>query len=214
MNKLWVLLLIVIFLIGFGVKSYILTKGESNSEPSNSLTASQVRQTEMFGRHGKVITPFDKKDNRIRIVYFGFTRCPDVCPTSLAVLSSALKAISDTQKQQIRPLFISLDPERDAPDASHQYAQYFHSHIEGLSAPLAITKPLATHYGVVFKKTELAESGLGYTLDHNSYFYFLRPDGSLITKVPHTVSSKPLIDTINQLLNPEENTVKEKGSTS
>lgn len=142
-------------------------------------------------------------DPRIRIVYFGFTRCPDVCPTSLAMLAGALNQISDEQKAQLRPMFISLDPERDEADASAKYAHYFHPMIEGLSAPLDITTPLAHRYGVIFRKTELEGSELKYTLDHSSYFYFLKPDGTLITKVPHTLTPAPIVEAISKLTTKE-----------
>ncbi|KOO09812.1 photosynthetic protein synthase I, partial [Vibrio xuii] len=72
-------------------------------------------------------------------------------------------------KSQFRPMFISLDPERDAAADSYKYSQYFHPMIEGLSAPLEITTPLAHSYGVIFRKTELENSELKYTLDHSSY---------------------------------------------
>ena len=71
--------------------------------------------------------------------------------------------------------------------------------IEGLSAPLDVTTPLAHKYGVIFRKTELEGSELKYTLDHSSYFYFLKPDGTLITKVPHTLTPAPIVEAITKL---------------
>lgn len=158
-----------------------------------------TEQSVLFGEGDKPVDIFDTSDDRIRIVYFGFTRCPDVCPTSLAMLAGALNQIDDAQKAQLRPMFISLDPERDEADASAKYAHYFHPMIEGLSAPLDVTTPLAHKYGVIFRKTELEGSELKYTLDHSSYFYFLKPDGTLITKVPHTLTPAPIVEAITKL---------------
>ena len=214
----WLLILILSFVIGFVIKSYLVVDQPSTADEISPkpLKQSEITTTVLFGQAEQAVQIFDQQDQRIRILYFGFTRCPDVCPTSLAMLSGALNEVTDEQKSRLRPMFISLDPERDAADASHQYAQYFHTMIEGLSAPLAVTSNLASHYGVVFKKTQLDDSELGYTLDHNSYFYFLQPDGELITKVPHTSSTDPLVAAINSLTNisltESQNTTQIKGT--
>jgi protein SCO1/2 len=195
MSRNWSLFLVVAFVLGFGTKTYLDGQKEVEKKPQQIATEQSV----LFGEGDKPVDIFDTSDNRIRIVYFGFTRCPDVCPTSLAMLAGALNQIDDAQKAQLRPIFISLDPERDEADASAKYAHYFHPMIEGLSAPLDVTTPLAHKYGVIFRKTELEGSELKYTLDHSSYFYFLKPDGTLITKVPHTLTPAPIVEAITKL---------------
>ncbi|YCO00961.1 SCO family protein [Vibrio sp. VNB-15] len=194
MSRNWSLFLVVAFVLGFGTKTYL--DGQKEVEKKQQVT---TEQSVLFGEGDKPVDIFDTSDDRIRIVYFGFTRCPDVCPTSLAMLAGALNQIDDAQKAQLRPMFISLDPERDEADASAKYAHYFHPMIEGLSAPLDVTTPLAHKYGVIFRKTELEGSELKYTLDHSSYFYFLKPDGTLITKVPHTLTPAPIVEAITKL---------------
>lgn len=193
MSKNWSLILVVAFALGFGVKTYLDSQAsvESNQAQSDGVT--------LFGKDNQAVEIFDPQDPRIRVVYFGFTRCPDVCPTSLAMLAGALNQIDEETKARFRPMFISLDPERDAAADSYKYAQYFHPMIEGLSAPLDITTPLAHRYGVIFRKTTLENSELKYTLDHSSYFYFLKPDGTLITKVPHTLTPAPLVEAFNTI---------------
>ncbi|AQW61289.1 SCO family protein [Vibrio owensii] len=194
MSRNWSLFLVVAFVLGFGTKTYL--DGQKDVEKKQQVA---TEQSVLFGEGDKPVDIFDTSDDRIRIVYFGFTRCPDVCPTSLAMLAGALNQIDDAQKAQLRPMFISLDPERDEADASAKYAHYFHPMIEGLSAPLDVTTPLAHKYGVIFRKTELEGSELKYTLDHSSYFYFLKPDGTLITKVPHTLTPAPIVEAITKL---------------
>ncbi|HCE2476250.1 SCO family protein [Vibrio parahaemolyticus] len=199
MSRNWSLFLVVAFVLGFGTKTYL----DSLDKPADVSETASSEQSVLFGENNQPVNVFDVNDPRIRIVYFGFTRCPDVCPTSLAMLAGALNQISDEQKAQLRPMFISLDPERDEADASAKYAHYFHPMIEGLSAPLGITTPLAHRYGVIFRKTELEGSELKYTLDHSSYFYFLKPDGTLITKVPHTLTPAPIVEAISKLTTKE-----------
>ncbi|EKO3984017.1 SCO family protein [Vibrio fluvialis] len=197
MSKNWSLILVVAFALGFGAKTYW--------DSQNQLSASQAPQTvTLFGADNKAVNIFDPKDNRIRIIYFGFTRCPDVCPTSLAMLAGALNELDEKTLSHLRPMFVSLDPERDNAEASATYAHYFHPMIEGMSAQLDVTTALAHRYGVIFRKTELPNSELKYTLDHSSYFYFLKPDGTLITKVPHTQNPAPIVDAIKKTINSSE----------
>ncbi len=203
MSRNWSLFLVVAFVLGFGAKSYL---DSQDAVPNEQTEPAKSEQSVLFGENDQPVNIFDVSDPRIRIVYFGFTRCPDVCPTSLAMLAGALNQIDAKQKAQLRPMFISLDPERDEADASAKYAHYFHPMIEGLSAPLDITTPLAHSYGVIFRKTELEGSELKYTLDHSSYFYFLKPDGTLITKVPHTLTPAPIVEAISQLTSNDTST--------
>ncbi|MCE7649327.1 SCO family protein [Vibrio fluvialis] len=197
MSKNWSLILVVAFALGFGAKTYW--------DSQNQLSASQDPQTvTLFGADNKAVNIFDPKDDRIRIIYFGFTRCPDICPTSLAMLAGALNELDEKTLSHLRPMFVSLDPERDNAEASATYAHYFHPMIEGMSAPLDVTTALAHRYGVIFRKTELPNSELKYTLDHSSYFYFLKPDGTLITKVPHTQNPAPIVDAIKKTINSSE----------
>ncbi|MGF1759506.1 SCO family protein [Photobacterium sagamiensis] len=148
----------------------------------------------------QAIDLYDQEDPRLRILYFGYTHCPDVCPTSLAVLSAALKEIKQDQLGQLWPIFITLDPERDSPAKSAEYAQYFHKNIIGMTGNALQTKALAEKYGVLYMRTELENSALEYAIDHSSYFYFLKPDGSLLEKVPHTLNPAILVDAIDRLL--------------
>ena len=193
MSKNWSLILVAAFALGYGIKVFIDTK------PADSSTDQHAVSSVFQGQHNNRVHLFDQNDDRVRVIYFGFTFCPDVCPTSLAMLAGALNQLDETVKSELRPIFISLDPERDNAEKAHTYAQYFHPMIEGLSAPLEVTQPLATKYGVIFKKTDLKQSELQYTLDHNSYFYFIKPDGTLITKVPHTLTPAPLLAAIKKV---------------
>ena len=183
MKKLFVI--IAIFFAGFTLKHLYI--------------ASSSDDVSLYGENNKTVELFDLSDPRIRIVYFGFTRCPDVCPTSLAMLSGALNQIDKDILSQFRPIFITLDPERDSPEHIRQNAHYFHKDIEGSSGSLNTITSLTDRYNVTFHKTELKDSALEYTIDHSSYFYFLKPDGTLITKVPHTITPDPIVKAILSL---------------
>ncbi|MCV5838313.1 SCO family protein, partial [Escherichia coli] len=85
------------------VKSYL----DNQKTKPEQVDSSTSQQTVLFGENNQAVNIFDVNDPRIRVVYFGFTRCPDVCPTSLAMLAGALNQIDDAQKAQLRPMFIS-----------------------------------------------------------------------------------------------------------
>ena len=101
MSRNWSLFLVAAFALGFGVKSYL---DNQNTKPE-LVDSSTSQQTVLFGENSQAVNIFDVNDPRIRVVYFGFTRCPDVCPTSLAMLAGALNQIDDAQKAQLRPMF-------------------------------------------------------------------------------------------------------------
>jgi len=203
MSRNWSLAIVIAFVLGYSVKVYMDMQNDVALEKQNEAAMQIIKDPVFNGKDDTEIHIFDVTDNRIRVVYFGYTRCPDVCPTSLAMLSGALSSINEGQLAQLRPMFISIDPERDEANAAHQYAQYFHANIEGFSAPMETTKPVADHYGVIFRKTELEDSAIGYVVDHSSYFYFLKPDGTLITKVAHTMNPSPIVAAIEDVLKTE-----------
>ncbi|WP_028022633.1 SCO family protein [Enterovibrio calviensis] len=142
---------------------------------------------------------FDTTDERLRVLYFGYAHCPDVCPTSLAILSAALKSLPEETLAGVRPIFVTLDPKRDDADVAKEYAGYFHPMLEGTSGSVEAIDALAKKYGVLYQITELEDSAMEYAVDHSSYFYFLKPDGTLIEKVPHTLNPNMVSDAIERL---------------
>ncbi|NAW88127.1 SCO family protein [Photobacterium halotolerans] len=166
---------------------------------SHDASVAEAQQSSGQLESGKEsVDLFNTNDNRLRVVYFGFTHCPDVCPTSLAILGAALKAIAQDELNKVWPVFITLDPERDTPEKSAQYAQYFHKDITGMTGTLEQTQLLAKKYGVLYMKTKQEDSALEYSVDHSSYFYLLKPDGTLLEKVPHTLNPNILVDAIDR----------------
>ncbi|KXI24302.1 SCO family protein [Photobacterium sanguinicancri] len=194
----WIVLALA---LGAGLLTrYIMDQNESS--PSESIVQSPTEHIDLKVLHsGKdTIDLFSPTDQRLRIVYFGYTHCPDVCPTSLAVLSAALQSLPQDNLTQLWPVFITLDPERDTPEKSAEYAGYFHATITGVSGSDAQIKALAEKYGVLYMRTEMKDSAMKYSVDHSSYFYLLQPDGTLIEKVPHTLNSAILVDAITRNL--------------
>jgi cytochrome oxidase Cu insertion factor (SCO1/SenC/PrrC family) len=126
------------------------------------------------------------------LVYFGFTHCPDVCPTSLLLMSNAINQLEPAQKAKIQPIFITVDPERDTPKTSSIYASHFSKNFMGLSGTPAQIKHAADSFKVFYSKVEQKDSALGYVVDHSSFIYLMGPDGRYIMHFASTASEQEL----------------------
>jgi len=135
---------------------------------------------------------------RVIVLYFGYTFCPDVCPTGLAVLRGALSKLgSDLNSTQ--GVFITLDPERDTPERVKDYASFFHTKIRGVTGTLSEIDTVAQKYAVYYKKVELQGSALDYSLDHSANFFIIDKDGTLSYVLDHSIDSNVLANTIKKL---------------
>lgn len=132
---------------------------------------------------------------KYQLVYFGFTHCPDVCPTSLLLMTNVINQLGD-QGKMIQPIFITVDPERDTPDIAAQYAHNFGSGVLGLSGSAAQIKQAADGFKVYYNKVEDVGSALGYVVDHSSFIYLMGPDGKYVahfdSKIPEAELKKEL----------------------
>jgi cytochrome oxidase Cu insertion factor (SCO1/SenC/PrrC family) len=120
---------------------------------------------------------------RYMLVYFGFTMCPDVCPTTLAVMADALDKMGDAGKR-IVPIFITIDPERDTPKVLAPYVKAFGENFIGFTGSVAEITAAKKLYRVYGEKKPLDESkGLagGYGFDHSSVLYLMGPDGKIVS---------------------------------
>lgn len=114
---------------------------------------------------------------RYVLLYFGYSYCPDVCPTTLGVMADALAKLGP-RAQRIAPVFVTIDPERDTPSALKKYLAAFGPDFVGLTGSLADITKVAHEYRVYFAKHKL--EGGGYAVDHSSVIYLLGPDGKLV----------------------------------
>lgn len=120
------------------------------------------------------------------IVFFGFTTCPDVCPTTLATLAQFAKQLEDLpQSARPRVLLVTVDPERDDPAKLGAYVRFFDPAFLGATGSLEAVSAAATAFGVPFAKVSLPEGG--YTMDHGSGLFVVDPSGSIVaySSSPH-----------------------------
>lgn len=126
--------------------------------------------------------PFSDKDLKGKsfLVFFGFTHCPDVCPTTLFEISEILRNLGP-EADHTAALFISVDPERDTPAAMKDYLANFDPHIRGLTGDAAALDAVARAYRVYYKKVSL--EGGDYTMDHTAIVYLMDKEGRFVAPV-------------------------------
>jgi len=147
---------------------------------------------------GKRVTDKDFR-GRTLIVFFGFTFCPDVCPSGLQVIAAAIDKLGP-KGQSITPLFISVDPERDTPAQLASYVQSFHPRLVGLTGTPAEVEAVAKAYRVYVKMVTDPKSTAGYTIDHSSIIYVMGPDGAYRTHFTHTTNADVMAERLAKLL--------------
>ena len=145
--------------------------------------------------------PVSLADQRGKVVllYFGYTFCPDVCPTSLVLVAQALGALSPEERQNVRAYFISVDPERDTPEVMRAYAPFFHPAIIGLTGSPQEIAAVSRLYGARYMKQKSVD-GAPYAVDHSSYTYVIGPDGKLAGRLPHAAPSSDIVALIRARL--------------
>jgi len=114
---------------------------------------------------------------RPTLIFFGFTHCPDVCPTSLFEMSEVLRAMG-TDADRVNAYFISVDPERDTPAAMKDYLSSFDPHLKGLTGDPEVMAKVTTEYRVYAKKVPLKDGD--YTMDHTALVYLMDRDGHFV----------------------------------
>lgn len=150
--------------------------------PEGNLSGSEIRTDfTLLDANGGPVTSASF-DGKWRLVYFGYTFCPDVCPVDLATMAAGITAFDEAyprRADRLQPLFISVDPERDTPDVMAEYTGHFSPRILGLTGSVDQVKEALGNFRVYAKKAPGAEEE-SYVVDHLAIFYLLGPKGEPI----------------------------------
>jgi len=188
-------------------QSYIGPKYFSKYRAPNGGQGAQVQNVgipEIGGpfvlvdQDGKTVSEADFK-GKYMLIYFGYTYCPDVCPTSLTVMGDALDILGD-KAEQITPVFISVDPERDDPEAMKMYVEHFHPRLVGLTGSVDQVKVAAKAYKAYFAKSGDGYGDNDYAMDHSSITYLMSPYGKFVTHFGHGVEAEPMAKKLAEVL--------------
>jgi cytochrome oxidase Cu insertion factor (SCO1/SenC/PrrC family) len=153
---------------------------------------------ELVDHHGNKVTDQDFRGKHL-LVYFGYTYCPDVCPTSLWTIAEALRSLGELA-DQVQPVFISVDPGRDTPEQLAGYVELFHPSLIGLTGePAAIRKAAKAYQAYYF----VGEVDGEYVVDHTSWSYFLDPEGKALGHFDHGIDPAAMADRIRHHINGE-----------
>lgn len=139
-------------------------------------------------------------DGKYRIIYFGFTYCPDVCPIDLANLMNGLTLAEKedpTLAEKIQPIFISIDPERDGPEQLKQYTDNFHPRLIGLTGSVDEIAAVAKKYLIIYNKRE-SHGFSEYLVDHSRQGYLFGPQGEPIALLPFDGTPQQVADEIKR----------------
>ncbi len=147
---------------------------------------------------GKRVTDKDFR-GRYTLVFFGFTYCPDVCPSALQVMAAALDKLGPPG-QKITPVFITVDPERDSPVQLASYLKSFHPRLVGLTGTPAEIEAVTKAYRVYVKKVADPKSSAGYTFDHSAIIYLMGPDGAYLAHFTHATNVDAMAERLAKLL--------------
>jgi len=153
--------------------------------------------------HNGIIFTEQDMQGKYALIFFGYTNCPDVCPTSLNVLTQALKRIAkqDDKDQKdkkrvdkIVPYFITVDPQRDTAEVMNDYVQYFDKRIVGLTGSEQMIKRVVDQFKAKYQKVENEnnQDPSLYNMDHTASLYLMAPDGRFITKFANGISPEAL----------------------
>ena len=132
------------------------------------------------------VGPVELKQFRGKVVvlYFGYTYCPDACPTTLSALGAAMRELTKAEAEKVQPLFITLDPARDDAKRMEEYSHFFYPSILGLRGSDEKLAAVAKQYGVLYAKQKI-DSAANYVVDHSSFLYVVGVDGKLARSVPY-----------------------------
>lgn len=136
---------------------------------------------------------------KVVLLYFGYTFCPDVCPTSLSLIAQALSALPPTERERVQGIFVSVDPERDTLERLKEYAPFFHPAIVGITGTPEQLAAITRQYGASYLKQKPDGKGL-YAVDHSSITYVIAPQGQLVASLPHASTPQQIIEAVRPLL--------------
>ncbi|EFY87316.1 protein sco1 [Metarhizium acridum CQMa 102] len=134
---------------------------------------------ELLDQNGKPFTS-EMMKGKYSLVYFGFTRCPDICPEELDKMARMLDIVEEKAPGALLPIFITCDPERDDPPALKSYLAEFHDKFIGLTGTYDQIKDLCKKYRVYFSTPQNVKPGQDYLVDHSIYFYLMDPEGDFV----------------------------------
>ena len=166
---------------------FLLTPASRSMAGGEALVGGPFTLTD---QHGVEVTEQDFA-GRHMLIYFGYTYCPDFCPMSLSNMTQALDLLAPEEAEQVVPIFITVDPERDTVEQLAEYAPLFHPRLVALTGSPEATKAAAQAYRVYFAKAGDKVSD-AYLMDHSTFIYLMGPDGRYVRHFAHNATPEEM----------------------
>jgi cytochrome oxidase Cu insertion factor (SCO1/SenC/PrrC family) len=166
---------------------FVLTPATRSMAGGEALVGGPFTLTD---QHGAVVTEQDFA-GRYMLIYFGYTYCPDFCPMSLSNMTQALDLLPPEQADQVAPILITVDPERDTVEQLAEYAPLFHPRLVALTGTAEQTRQAAKAYRVYFSKAGNGD-GRDYLMDHSTFIYLMGPDGKYLRHFSHSATPEEI----------------------
>lgn len=187
-------------LVGIGMAVILAAPGVAQTvDPQQQVASAYSPRYLLMSPGGRAMTSEDFR-GRLQLVSFGFTSCPDVCPTTLLEMAHVLTALG-ARAHHVQPVFITVDPERDTAAVLGAYTQAFDARILGLTGSVDLVRRAALSFRVQFEKVQERGAPVdAYTMDHSAGMFLLGPDGVLLRKFSYGVSVADMVVAITQWL--------------
>lgn len=134
------------------------------------------------------------------LLYFGYTFCPDVCPTTLATLHAAMQELPAELRDRVQVIMISVDPERDTPKRTAEYARYFDPSFLGVTGSPQQIAAVLKQYRAIAVKVPNEKDPEHYAVDHSAQTYLIGPDGGVVGLIPYGAAPARYVEALTSLL--------------
>ena len=188
---------VVALILGAGMIAVMFIEGRPLHPASAAGDLALGGPFTLVGSDGKTVTD-ESYRGKLLLVYFGYTYCPDVCPTTLNNIAQALIELG-TQASAVTPVFITVDPKRDTPKKIGAYVKAFDPRIVGLTGSDAQIAAVAKEYRVYYAPQSADETG-NYLVDHSSFIYLMNRSGKLVKFMPGSLSGVEMADAIRPFI--------------
>lgn len=188
-----ILAIIAVVAIAFGARLAVWSGG------GHSDAGSIGGPFTLTDHDGRTVTEKSWPD-KLKLIYFGYTFCPDVCPTALGTIAQALDTLSPEQRARIQPVFVTVDPDRDTPAVMKDYVAAFTPDMVGLRGTAEQTQGAMKAYKVYAAKAK-SDDPTAYTVDHSSIVYLMGKDGAFLHYFAHGTSAADMAAGLTKYLN-------------
>ena len=174
--------------------------GQTEAAESGKMLWQADPAARLYGSQGEL--PLDTLKDKALLVFFGYVRCPDICPTSLSVVAQVLTGLSPEERAKMRAVFVTLDPNRDQPEVLSSYVKLFHPDVLALRSTEPKLKEIAKAFRVYYVLQKPAEGAASdvYAVDHTAHTGLVNAKGRLVKLIPYGTQAEPMRKSLREAL--------------